>query len=396
VSEHTLEMLQELTDLRSRVAELEREQEESRRHRPDQSGRTARDHGGMSRRRLLGLLGGAATGAGVLVAETLGADRAHAADGDALIIGQTNTNDDPGGTTALHGSIDQQGGAAPLLDVISTGAIGNGVRGLSTGSGVGVDGTSDSGPGVTGSSTSGPGVDGASFSSDGVRGFSTSSFGLRGESSSSAGVFGFSSSGLDGVAGRSESSNSIMAFAPQGTSPGAHLFLQRAGVVGPPTSGFHQPGQFWMDGAGVLFQCVAQGTPGTWVRQAPFVPLTTPSRVYDSRVGRPNPSGSPQGPLAFGDPARTINCSPEVPAGASAILFNVTVTDTAGKFGALVVFSAASPDPSTNSVVWTSQKSTECSSAASACDGSQDVKVKCVASPGCSTEFMLDVTGYYT
>jgi hypothetical protein len=377
VPEHTLHaLLEELTDLRARVAELEREREDSLGDRREQDSRTARDSGEVSRRRLFGLLGGAATAGGLAVAgSTLGADRAHAADGDALLIGQTNSNDDPGGSTILVGSTTTQG--HPVLHVNHFGQ-----------SGAAVLGQANNSPGGTGVVGAGSQI---GVSGDG----GTTGTGVVGGSTSGNGVNGASSSGF-GVVGTSTTGNSVAAIGPSPTSPGAHLFLQPGGGVGPPSGGAHTVGQFWVDSAGVLWQCVVTGTPGTWVRQAPFVPLATPSRVYDSRVGQPNPSGSPQGPLAFGDPARTINCSPQVPAGASAILFNVTVTDTAGKFGALVVFSAASPDPSTNSVVWTSPKSTASSSAASACDGSQDVKVKCVASPGCSTEFILDVTGYYT
>src|SRR6185295_19771179 len=116
---------------------------------------------------------------------------------------------------------------------------------------------------------------------------------------------------------------------------------------------------------------------------------------YDSRTGNPNPSGSPQGALAFGV-ERTINCTPALPVGvtdASGLLMNVTLTSTVGAKGAVTVYSAAVSVPSTSSVNWAFSNTTVANAVTSACDSSEDIKVKCVS--GTSTQLIVDVIGYY-
>jgi hypothetical protein len=39
-----------------------------------------------------------------------------------------------------------------------------------------------------------------------------------------------------------------------------------AAAAGRPTLGLHDKGEIVLDSAGVLFVCIAAGTPGTWVR----------------------------------------------------------------------------------------------------------------------------------
>jgi hypothetical protein len=100
--------------------------------------------------------------------------------------------------------------------------------------------------------------------------------------------------------------------------------------------------------------------------------------------------------LAFGAPARTINCSPAVPTTATTILFNLAVTGTAGgSAGALLMWAAGATQPVASSINWTGAGQTLANSVTSACDSSQDVQVKCVASAGSSTHFIIDVIGYY-
>jgi hypothetical protein len=103
----------------------------------------------------------------------------------------------------------------------------------------------------------------------------------------------------------------------------APLVLFPAGVPGPPTTNPHLLGEVLVDSTGALFQCVASGTPGTWVRVG-FNPLT-PVRILDTRNG----TGGITGALTAG---QTVNLAVGghngVPSQASAVVMNATVTDT--------------------------------------------------------------------
>jgi hypothetical protein len=55
----------------------------------------------------------------------------------------------------------------------------------------------------------------------------------------------------------------------QGNSAPLHLVPSTTGVAGPPPSGDHQMGEFYVDSVGALFYCRVSGTPGTWVALAP-------------------------------------------------------------------------------------------------------------------------------
>jgi hypothetical protein len=183
------------------------------------------------------------------------------------------------------------------------------------------------------------------------------------------------------------------------TANSAQIRLENIGTgIGPPL-GFWDAGALCCDSAGVLwYHPVSGSVPADWVSLSggALKTLPAPFRVYDSRTGQPNPSGSPQGTLAFGAPARTINCSPAVPTG-STILFNLTATGTAGpSAGALLVWAVGAMQPVASSINWSSAGLTVANSVTSACDpATQDVQVRCVASTGSSTDFILDVVGYY-
>jgi hypothetical protein len=183
--------------------------------RPTSSGEGG-SSGLVSRRRLFGLLGGAAAvGTGLAVAgSTLTADPAAAA-GDMVIDG-SNTG---AATTDLSSSTT---GTAMTVES----ANGNAFAATANAGGTGVKGTSTSGNGVYGVSTSGHGVVGQV----------ASGYGLAAE--------GLSNSGAHG----------------------AQLWLEQdTSVTGPPTSGTHQVGEFFVDLSGSLFYCVASSAAGTWV-----------------------------------------------------------------------------------------------------------------------------------
>jgi len=182
------------------------------------------------------------------------------------------------------------------------------------------------------------------------------------------------------------------------SSQGAALVLFDSSQVIPPTTGSWTAGSFVVT-AGHVWYCYGDGTGSVskWMRlSSPFVPLPAPFRIYDSRMGQANPSGSLQGVLAFGGGARPINCSPTVPAlpvGTTAILFNVTLANTVGGVGSVVVWANGVSEPATASITWTGNGVVVGNAVTSACDTSQDVQIKCTT--GTSTHVILDVLGYY-
>ena len=144
--------------------------------------------------------------------------------------------------------------------------------------GAGVSGRNDNGDAVNGFSVNGNAVKGRSEKNDGVVGLSDSlnKSGVLGFNSQTSGGFAFGVFGRcdapegAGVSGRNDAENgdAVSGFSPNGY--GGHflggrapLRLAPASIVGPPTSGSHQRGEFFVDSSGDLFYCKIDGTPGT-------------------------------------------------------------------------------------------------------------------------------------
>lgn len=96
-----------------------------------------------------------------------------------------------------------------------------------------------------------------------------------------------------------------------------------------------------MDQNAAIFQCVANGTPGTWVRVG-FNPLN-PTRILDTR------NTSPIGPNSSIN--LTVGGSFGVPTQASAIVVNATVTQgTAQSF--LTIYPEGTTRPLASNLNW--------------------------------------------
>jgi hypothetical protein len=187
------------------------------------------------------------------------------------------------------------------------------------------------------------------------------------------------------------------------------VWLNAGGAhTGPPTGG-SAAGQVYVDSTGALFYCNAGGTPGKWSKQAPLVFLPAPHRVYDSRVGQPNHIGQPQGPLIFTSPPpnaafRNVIIETDsttgnvlIPPTTSAVLLNLAVIPISG-VGALAVYPPSAPQPSTSSINWSAGVQVLANSVTSAIGVSfvfQTVAVAIVAGAGASTDFVIDLIGYY-
>lgn len=120
--------------------------------------------------------------------------------------------------------------------------------------------------------------------------------------------------------------------------------------------------------------------------------LPTPLRAYDSRDNA--------GPKIAANQTRTVSLALgkdglgasaiAVPAGATAAIVTLTVTETVGG-GYLKMYSAASTEPATSSINWFANNQTFAVSTQVAVDAAGQVKV--TSGPG-ATQFVIDVVGY--
>jgi hypothetical protein len=131
---------------------------------------------------------------------------------------------------------------------------------------------------------------------------------------------------------------------------------------------------------------VAHGVNYFYVPARPAFYAVSPARVYDSRL-----SG---GPINSGQ-TRTISVATSttstavVPASASAVLYNLTVTNNSGA-GYLALFPTGTTWPGNSSINFVS--STVANGGMVTLGGDRQVNVFC---SGTTTDFIVDITGYY-
>jgi hypothetical protein len=224
---------------------------------------------------------------------------------------------------------------------------------------------------------------------NGVLGIATGSGG-------SYGVWGISETG-NGVVGRSLTGYDFFGEGAGRIGLAAHVF------VGPPASGTYAAGDIIRDSQGALWACVVSGGPGVWRMLAGpttagvFSPVV-PTRVYDSRApepieGRLDTGASRTISVAHGrDPlSGDVVISDLVPAGATAIACNVTVTDAIGS-GYAVVNPGVIETIGASTINWQPGQVLANSIIVGIDDARQ---VTLVAGGGGSTNIVLDVAGYF-
>jgi hypothetical protein len=325
----------------------------------------------LSRRGALMALGGAAAGGvGLAVGSVLGAEPAGATN-PALLLDQVNTatsitqltgglsstllnlfnTGQPGGVIYAQ-SVAASGlnGRGGVIIGDTNGTVGPGVVGLN-GAGVGIYGTSVGesglptrsgytavvgdtgfGDGVLGLSGggNGNGVIGIASGPSGIEVSETS--GVKGDSNAGSGVIGLSSSS-SGVDGTTSAQSGVGVFAGN-LAGGASLQLSNSGTTLP---AFAAPGQFIVLSNGSLYFCHADNK---WVQlNRGFTNLLpTPIRVFDSRTSGAANVADPSrtaGPFAAGSivtlqiTGATVG-GHAVPAGASAVIGNVTAVSPSG------------------------------------------------------------------
>lgn len=175
----------------------------------------------------------------------------------------------------------------------------------------------------------------------------------------------------------------------------AEVRLRPGGAAPITLTNAHQVGELYEDETGILWICVAAGSPGTWREIAG--PASTgafhaiaPQRVYDSRPDRTLVPGTDR-VISVADSLGGV--ADVVPAGATAVAATITVTETEGASGGFVsIRPGDAPDNGTSSINWWGPGQTVATSVIVGVDAARQL----IALPGPSAaHLVIDVTGYY-
>lgn len=219
-------------------------------------------------------------------------------------------------------------------------------------------------------------------------------------------LYGFTTQAGSGVLAVGSGTSSV---AIRANGVRAHLALIPNGVAAPSRSDAHSIGEIVEDAEGDLWLCVAAGSPGMWRKLAG--PATAgayhaiaPLRVYDSRLPLQPANGklaSLQNRVISIADARDqttgeVSVANVVPAGATAIVCNLTVTDTTGPFGGfLSLVPGDATLPSGSSINWFGINQNIANGITVKVDATRQVKVFAGGGGNPATHFIIDVNGYF-
>lgn len=364
------ELKEQLAEMQQRINELEQDQMEQP----------------VQRRNMLKAVAGVAAGAAV---GGLGFARsAAAADGDSFSIGNelniadsatllvTNTTFTLGAQGGIFGVTDNAfGGAAKLFDdaagfsddfatAVSAAMIDSALTGGAAKEDVNI--------GVTG------------VGDRGVHAYGVTD-GLRAFGGAYGGAFQGGSAGI--VAQPSDSTTGIGAKL-MGEVP---LKLVEGTEELPSTVG---NGHFRHTGGELYF-----GAGDTWktLSNPTFVPVT-PFRVYDSRKVTNGRLSKGENAVVDCSDARaadhSVSIADALPAGATAIAYNLTATGTGGA-GFLSVAPGDVASTTVSTINWSAANVDIANSSIVKVDGDRQVKVFCDGYDGAATDFIMDIVGYY-
>jgi hypothetical protein len=187
---------------------------------------------------------------------------------------------------------------------------------------------------------------------------------------------------------------------------GSQLYFARfEDAVAGPTPGNHQPGEMYLDRDSVLWFSVASPDGVRWVTLASpaasgaYHPIS-PARAYDSRqpgyavTGRLSRMESRVVSVADGhSPGGDVTVSDVVPAGASAVMVNLTAADPTEQ-NYLSVAEGSATSTATSALNWDSATTQIANALVVPLDGNRQVRVFCGDQPG-AVHFIVDVFGYY-
>jgi hypothetical protein len=184
-------------------------------------------------------------------------------------------------------------------------------------------------------------------------------------------------------------------------APLFHLRLANQGGRGAPTADAfpHQRGDVVETSGGELWVCTAGGTPGVWRKLAgpttagAFHVLAPAARVYDSRPGLVPTNVGPKTPLVANTP-RTFDLKANgshVPAGATAAMVTLVVTNAATTGGNLTMWANGGTKPAGTTLAWGGTTGRCSTLAVSALDANARIQVVANA----PADLAIDVIGYY-
>ena len=219
------------------------------------------------------------------------------------------------------------------------------------------------------------------------------------------GVHGYSAGSVAGVVAHADGSAAVGLVARG--SGRANAILVAEGTSGPARPVVHVAGELVCDANGDLWFCAVPGLPGTWRKlagptSAGAYHAIVPSRVYDSRLGSPAPGGA----LMVGNnrlvslkDRRTldtgaVNTVDIVPPGSTAVTANVTVVDTFGS-GFLTVNPGGNLTIGAATINWTDAGQILNNGVNLTLNTLREVTVLAGGTGGSSTQFVIDVTGYF-
>lgn len=358
-----------VADLASQLTETQRELSRRRATAATEYDETAEPAREPSRRNLFRLAAGAAAAGGAVA--LAGARPAAAADGDPVTVGASTTQGDFSGSTTV---IDYANGSGPQVGM-----------GLNTAS-ANIFLARDRPGGLI--PISGP--DASSFPAA-VAGYAHIAV--------ENGVYGFSSvtNGNGVVASGGASSTGLLARGGR-----SNVRLENAGDAPTARSDAHLRGELIADSTGRLWYCTADGTPGTWQVLATagangaFTAIAS-ARTFDSRFSTAIQTGTNR-TASIKDQidvdTGAVSTADLVPAGATAITANITITRTTG-----VGFVAINPGGDTvikaSTINWTADNVTVANAGVFALGGDRQLQVLAGGPPGGSAQVIVDVTGYY-
>ena len=216
------------------------------------------------------------------------------------------------------------------------------------------------------------------------------------------GVYGYTAMAGSGVVGLGTGTGSTGVYA-QGTR--ANIELKAIGTAPGARTDPHVLGELVCDLDGNLWGCTVAGTPGTWRKitgaaAAGAFHALSPGRVFDSRAAQPA-----QGPIARPQ-TRTISVADKrdpttgavtlanfVPAGATAVAANVTVVSIAGS-GFLTMNPGGNTAVESSTINWSAAGQILANGVILTLNTTRQLTVVAGGAGG-STEFLVDVTGYF-